>query len=80
MNPENGICLSPLYDRAFDKGYIAINGNYEILLSSELKRKSKMEYYNNHFASIAAAKIILPKKYYPKKEFLQYHMDEVFRS
>lgn len=31
LNPENGICLSPLYDRAYDKGYIGINEKFEIL-------------------------------------------------
>jgi putative restriction endonuclease len=39
LNPENGICLSALYERAFDKGYISINENFEILLSSQLKKK-----------------------------------------
>jgi putative restriction endonuclease len=24
LNPENGICLSALYDKAFDKGYISL--------------------------------------------------------
>ena len=27
LNPENGICLSALYDKAFDKGLIAVNEN-----------------------------------------------------
>ena len=38
LNPENRICLSPLYDRAYDQGYISINENYEILLSSEIMK------------------------------------------
>lgn len=80
LNPENGICLSPLYDRAFDKGYIGINEKFEILLSSELKDKNKEGYHTKHFASLSGAKIILPKKYYPKKEFLQFHLEEVFRG
>jgi putative restriction endonuclease len=80
LNPENGICLSPLYDKAFDKGYIGINEKYEIILSSELKNKSEADYYGNHFDLIAASKIIMPKKYYPNKEFLRFHMNEVFRS
>ena len=80
LNPENGICLSPLYDKAFDKGYIGINEKYEILLSNKLKKKSKMEYYNYHFALITASKIIMPKKYYPKKEFLQFHLDQIFKG
>jgi putative restriction endonuclease len=80
LNPENGICLSPLYDRAYDKGYIGINDKFEILLSDELKKKSKADYYNNHFASLASSKIIMPKKYYPNKEFLQFHLDQIFKG
>ncbi len=80
LNPENGICLSPLYDRAYDKGYIGITEKFEILLSNELKKKSKADYFNYHFASLVGTKIILPKKYYPNKEFLQFHLDIIFKK
>ncbi len=30
LNPENGICLSALYDRAYDKGLIGITEKYQI--------------------------------------------------
>ena len=78
LNPENGICLSALYDRAYDKGYIGINEKFEIILSSVLKKKHKELYHTKHFASLVGSKIFLPKKYYPKKEFLQFHMDKIF--
>ncbi|WP_395054850.1 HNH endonuclease [Flavobacterium sp.] len=78
LNPENGICLSPLYDRAFDKGIIAINTNYEIILSTELKKKKDSPFFNNHFASIENRKIIEPQSYLPRKEFLEYHLDSIF--
>ena len=80
LNPENGICLSPLYDCAYDKGYIAINVKYEILLSKELKKKHIETYHLKHFASLIGTKIIMPKKYYPKKEFLTFHLNEIFRG
>lgn len=41
LNPANGICLSPLYDKAFDKGFIAIDKEYKILISSDLKKNLK---------------------------------------
>ena len=41
LNPENGICLSALYDRAYDKGLIGITEKYQIVLSSELKNQGK---------------------------------------
>ena len=47
LNPENGICLSPLYDRAYDKGYIGINEKFEVLLSKDLKKKHKRNITQN---------------------------------
>jgi putative restriction endonuclease len=80
LNPENGICFSSLYDCAYDKGLISITENFEIILSNDLKKKHKFAYHTRYFASIAGSKIILPKKYYPKKEFLQFHLDVIFRG
>jgi len=80
LNPENGICLSALYDRAFDKGLIGINENYELLLSADLKKKNKQDYYSIYFAPLEKTKIIMPKRYFPNKEFLQYHLDVIFEK
>ncbi len=62
LNPENGICLSALYDKAYDKGYIGINGKFEIILSSELQKKHKEDYHLKYFSSLVGSKIILPRK------------------
>lgn len=35
-NPQNGLLLNALHDAAFDKGYITINSNYKIVVSSEI--------------------------------------------
>ncbi len=78
LNPENGICLSSLYDAAFDRGLIAINERYEIIFSSDLKKKNKESYFDKYFAGLENCSLIMPKKYLPKKEFLQFHIDEIF--
>lgn len=80
LNPENGICLSALYDKAFDKGVIGINQNYEVILSTSLKKKKDTLFYKNHFALIDNLKIIEPLKYLPRKEFLEYHLDTIFQK
>ncbi|MFY8069331.1 MAG: HNH endonuclease [Flavobacterium sp.] len=80
LNPENGICLSPLYDKAFDKGLIGINSNYEILLSTTLKKKKETDFYKHHFSSVEHHKITEPVKYLPRKEFLEYHLDTIFEK
>ena len=78
LNPENGICLSALYDKAYDKGIIGINKNYEIILSTTIKKKKETLFFKNYFASIENLKINQPIKYLPRKDFLEYHLDTIF--
>lgn len=79
LNPENGICLSPLYDKAFDKGLIAIDENYKVLLSKEIKDRTTKAFYNDYFGRIEGKNIQLPQKYLPKKEFLEWHKETAFK-
>lgn len=78
LNPENGICLSALYDKAFDKGIIGIDKNHTVILSNSLKKKRDTAFYQSHFAPIENLKITSPIKYLPKNEFLEYHLDTIF--
>lgn len=78
LNPENGICLSALYDKAFDKGYISFNDKFEILISSTLKKKRGENYYERFFSHLSNTSIHLPNKYLQKKEFLEFHFDTIF--
>ncbi len=80
LNPENGICLSALYDKAFDKGLIGLNEKFEVLISLQLKKKQLNEYYKRYFSHLEKFQIQMPQKYLPKKEFLQYHLDEIFEK
>jgi putative restriction endonuclease len=79
LNPCNGICLSALYDKAFDRGLITFSpDDYTVILSSALREYESREYYDKHFGIIAGRKLTLPSKYSPNKVFLAYHKDHVF--
>ncbi len=79
LNPENGICLSALYDKAFDKGLITFSpDDYTVILSSALREYQSREYYDKHFGIIAGRKLTLPIEYSPNREFLAYHKSHVF--
>lgn len=65
LNPENGICFSALYDKAFDKGIIGINTNREIIFSDKIKNKRETEFYSKYFTPIENQKIIIAQKYLP---------------
>lgn len=80
LNPENGICFSALYDKAFDKGIIGINTNHEIIFSDIIKNKRGTEFYSKYFTQIENQKIIIAQKYLPRKEFLEYHLDTIFNK
>jgi len=79
LNPCNGICLSALYDKAFDQGLITISpDDYSVILSSALRENETKEYYDKHFGCIKGQKLTLPTEYLPSREFLAYHRDKVF--
>lgn len=79
FNPENGICLSALYDKAFDKGLITISpDDYTVRLSSALREYETKEYFNKHFESINGQKITMPIEHKPNRDYLAYHRDNIF--
>lgn len=80
MNPQNGICLSSLYDRCFDKGYIGITPDYTIAISGELKRNLHKDYFKRHFGDIENSKINLPDRFLPQPDFLKYHHQHIFKK
>ena len=77
---RDGICLSPLYDKAFDKGLIGIQPDYEIVVSKELKEHSHEDFFISSFAPIEHKKLILPEEHQPRPAFLQYHYDNIFSA
>lgn len=78
LDPENGICLSPLYDRVFDRGLITVDQEYRIELSKKLKEHSKSPYYQRHFADVEHKQIMLPIDHKPNLQFLEYHYNNIF--
>lgn len=79
LNPENGICLSALYDKAFDKGFITISpDNYKVQLSSALLEYETQDYFEAHFRKVEGKQLIMPIEHAPNRDFLAYHRDNIF--
>jgi len=77
LNPHNGLCLSVLYDKAFDKGLITFNENLELIVANKLK-KQQGEWVKYYFLSFEKKIINLPNKFHPDENFLKYHRNEIF--
>ena len=77
-NPQNGLCLNCLHDKAFDIGLITITEDYTV------KASPKLQNYNSSgfeiITSCIGERINLPCRFVPSQEFLEYHRNYVFQK
>jgi putative restriction endonuclease len=78
MDPRNGLCLNALHDKAFDKGLITITPEFKILVSSHLLDIKPEDIFEKFFHDLNGGKMILPDRFVPHREFLEYHNKEIF--
>ena len=76
LNPHNGLCLSALYDRAFDQGLITLDEAWRVVLSATLKKPEPA--LQKHFHSVEGRQIELPDRFSPDPQLMQYHREQVF--
>lgn len=78
LNPRNGLCLSPIHDRAFDLGLITISSELRLVLSKRvLSIKSNPSLIHN-FHDYADKVIRLPEKFSPDSGLLEFHRERIF--
>lgn len=77
LNPQNGILLNSLHDRAFENGFMAINKDFQILICSDFM-KSKDSFVQSYFAAFHNKKIEMPVRFLPDTILLQKHFEEKF--
>lgn len=79
LNPENGLCLCNIHDKAFELGYLGITTDYRINISEELATISEDTYFAM-FKRHQNQKIMMPDKFYPNPYFLDNHYQSTFRK
>lgn len=67
LDPRNGICLNALWDKAFDRGLVALSDNLELLFASQLSKdtRRKLEQMGTSFSP--------PTKFNPDSALLAAH-------
>ncbi|AWV97946.1 HNH endonuclease [Arcticibacterium luteifluviistationis] len=78
INPHNGICLNSIHDKAFDKGFLTVTPDYKVKLSKYFTEYSNEPSVKDLFMKYANRKILKPERFLPKKEFLDYHYNNIF--
>lgn len=77
LNPGNGLCLSAIHDRAFDKGLISLTDDWRIVLSDDLRDRDEA-FVNAIFLPLENKQIEMPERFRPEPAFLARHRTEIF--
>jgi len=77
LNPSNGLCLSAIHDKAFDKGLIALSDDFRVLVSAELKRNENA-FIRSVILPLDGSSIELPERFVPNATFVARHRAEQF--
>ena len=80
LNPRNGLCLNSIHDKAFDRGFITVTTDYKIKISSCFADFKKDHAVEDFFVKYENQSIILPDKFTPATEFLDYHYQNIFKG
>ncbi len=78
LNPENGLSLCNIHDKAFELGFIGIRSNYKIIVSPSLVHIKDQVTYHAILKRHDNLSISLPDKFYPNKDFLEQHFSNTF--
>ncbi|QVK19627.1 HNH endonuclease [Mycoplasmatota bacterium] len=77
LNPKNGICLSTLVDKAFDKGYITISNNGQVIISEAANKDQNLYELLLPYQDV---KIKVKKEFFPNEDFLKWHRENLFKQ
>ncbi len=73
LNPQNGLCLSALHDRAYDQGLITVLPDYTVRVSRKLKTKTADTFMQDALLRFDKAPIRMPSRFAPAPSFLTWH-------
>lgn len=77
LNPENGLCLSMLHDKAFDIGMITIAEDFTVCVSNEYVDTTD-DFFKSSLQAYHGKPIRRSEKFSPGEEFLSHHRENIF--
>lgn len=73
LNPQNGLCLSALHDRAYDQGLITVMPDFTVRVSNQLRSDGSGTFMKESLLRFDNQPIHLPERFQPSPEFLASH-------
>ncbi|MBS1944467.1 MAG: HNH endonuclease [Bacteroidetes bacterium] len=79
LDPQNGIALNALHDRAFDRGLITFDEHLRLVCAPSLRDHFAHAVVAQHFQAYEGQPLAIPAEAAgPKPEYLEWHRREVF--
>ncbi len=79
LDPQNGIALNALHDRAFDRGLITFDEHLRLVCAPSLRDHFAHAVVAQHFQAYEGQPMAIPAEAAgPKPEYLEWHRREVF--
>ena len=73
LNPQNGLCLSALHDRAYDQGLITVMPDFKVCVSPTVKATKGDSYITESLLRFDQQPIRFPDRFGPAPAFLECH-------
>ena len=73
LNPQNGLCLSALHDKAYDIGLITVLPDFSVRVSKRLLDLEVDDFTKQTLSKYHGKSISLPDRFRPNPSFLQAH-------
>ena len=75
-NPKNGLCMNPLFHRAYDKYLMAVTPELKIAISPKMIDGTKEDSFRSYLEEINGRGILLPEKFAPDTDLLEKHFSD----
>ncbi len=73
LNPQNGLCLSALHDKAYDQGLLTVLPDYTIFVAESLLTAVDDSFLTKALLSFHGKHIRMPERFRPSPDFLEAH-------
>jgi hypothetical protein len=78
-DPRNGICLNVMFDRAFDRGLLALDTDFRVMVSARLRDGIAEVPLPCSLDSVGGRQISIPERFPPDAAAVAYHREHVFQ-
>ncbi len=75
-NPKNGLCMNPLFHRAFDCFLFTVTPDYIIEISEQMIDCTENNSFRDYLVSINGNNILMPEKFSPDRNLLAIHYEQ----